>query len=377
MQEDLQNAVQAGVAAWQHGDAAAARIQFDRVVATGRATPQLWLLVAQASEALGDDMRTLAALDAVLAADPHNPYPLSMKGDHFTRTGDDRAASSWYRAALGAAARLSTIPDDLALRMRRAEAALANANSRFDAKLRQTLGALVRPPRFAEALDILTGKAEPQLQQPTNFYYPGLPQRTFYEPSEFPWITALEAAAPAMQAEALAALSADSVRPYVERPENRPSKQHALLDDPRWSAFHLWENGRPVPANAARCPATMAALAAAPIPVIRERSPMALFSILRGGTHIPPHWGMLNTRLICHIPLIVPPGCRLRVGNETRRVVAGEAMIFDDSIQHEAWNDSNEDRVVLLFEIWRPELDAAERAALTAMFEGVVGYASD
>ena len=83
---------------------------------------------------------------------------------------------------------------------------------------------------------------------------------------------------------------------------------------------------------------------------------------------------MLNTRLICHIPLIVPEECRLRVGNETRAVEFGKAMIFDDSIEHEAWNDSDETRVVLLFEIWRPELSEAERRALTVMYEAISGY---
>jgi len=83
---------------------------------------------------------------------------------------------------------------------------------------------------------------------------------------------------------------------------------------------------------------------------------------------------MLNTRLICHLPLIVPPDCRLRVGNEVRLVEAGKMLIFDDSIEHEAWNDSDETRVILLFEIWRPELDAGERHALTAMFEAIGLY---
>jgi len=101
---------------------------------------------------------------------------------------------------------------------------------------------------------------------------------------------------------------------------------------------------------------------------------MALFSLLRSRTHIPPHWGMLNTRLICHIPLIVPNGCRLRVGNHERVVEAGRAMIFDDSIEHEAWNDSDDVRLVLLFEIWRPELGEAERGALTAMYEAIGRY---
>ena len=101
---------------------------------------------------------------------------------------------------------------------------------------------------------------------------------------------------------------------------------------------------------------------------------MALFSLLLPGTHIPPHHGMLNTRAIVHLPLIVPPGCRLRVGNHERAVEAGRAMIFDDSMLHEAWNDSDATRVVLLFEVWRPELREAERAALTTMFEAIGTY---
>jgi len=83
---------------------------------------------------------------------------------------------------------------------------------------------------------------------------------------------------------------------------------------------------------------------------------------------------LLNTRLICHLPLIVPPNCRLRVGNTTRTVEAGKVMIFDDSIEHEAWNDSDAPRAILLFEIWRPELTLPERAALTAMYESVTAY---
>jgi aspartyl/asparaginyl beta-hydroxylase (cupin superfamily) len=83
---------------------------------------------------------------------------------------------------------------------------------------------------------------------------------------------------------------------------------------------------------------------------------------------------MLNMRLICHLPLIVPDGCWLRVGNETREWRDGELLIFDDSIEHEAWNDGTETRVVLLFEIWRPEIREDERRALTAMFEAITAY---
>ena len=107
---------------------------------------------------------------------------------------------------------------------------------------------------------------------------------------------------------------------------------------------------------------------------IAGRSPMALFSLLKPGTHIQPHHGLINTRLICHIPLIAPADCALRVGAETRAWREGEALIFDDSIEHEAWNRSNRTRVILLFEIWRPELSIEERASLTALYEAIGAY---
>jgi aspartyl/asparaginyl beta-hydroxylase (cupin superfamily) len=83
---------------------------------------------------------------------------------------------------------------------------------------------------------------------------------------------------------------------------------------------------------------------------------------------------MLNSRLICHLPLIVPPGCAIRVGSEVRAWEEGKLLIFDDSIEHEAWNRSEELRVILLFEIWRPEIGDGERRALTTIFEAITDY---
>jgi aspartyl/asparaginyl beta-hydroxylase (cupin superfamily) len=160
----------------------------------------------------------------------------------------------------------------------------------------------------------------------------------------------------------------------VQVESDLPDRTHALTNNRSWSAYRFWENGQFFEENAARCPQTTHAISQLPLPFIRARSPMALFSILEPHTHIPPHNGMLNTRLICHLPLIVPDNCRLRVGNHTRAVEEGKVLIFDDSIEHEAWNDSDEVRVILLFEIWRPELSADEVKALTALYEAVNLY---
>jgi len=109
----------------------------------------------------------------------------------------------------------------------------------------------------------------------------------------------------------------------------------------------------------------------------RNRSPSILYSLLRPGARIPPHTGEVNTRLICHLPLVVPDQCSFRVGNDTRVTVEGRAWVFDDTIEHEAWNGSDRTRVILLFEIWRPELTAAERALVSSMFEAIDAYGGE
>jgi aspartyl/asparaginyl beta-hydroxylase (cupin superfamily) len=264
----------------------------------------------------------------------------------------------------------------LASELRRAEAAAADLDREFADHVERSLAAVAAPGRAAEAVDILLGRRQVYLQQPTSFYFPGLPQIEYFPRDDFPWLADIEAAAPAIREELLGVMAEDGAfTPYVEADPNRPPAVGAqLLGDPSWSAFHLFQAGRPHPENAPRCPRTMEALAHAPLPFIRGRSPMALFSLLRGGAHIEPHNGLLNTRLICHLPLIVPEGCSLRVGNQVRSWEEGRALVFDDSIEHEAWNRSGETRVILLFEIWRPELTEGEREALTALFEAITDY---
>jgi aspartyl/asparaginyl beta-hydroxylase (cupin superfamily) len=105
----------------------------------------------------------------------------------------------------------------------------------------------------------------------------------------------------------------------------------------------------------------MAVIATLPQPQVPGASPNAMFSLLAPRTRIPPHTGVANTRLVCHLPLIVPSNCGFRCGATTRDWRIGESFVFDDTIEHEAWNDSDELRVVLIVDLWAPALDAAER----------------
>jgi hypothetical protein len=278
--------------------------------------------------------------------------------------------------ALAEARAAGTLPRDLFEPLRQAQAYVEQAARDYQAHLERAVGGVEGGPRFAEAIDILFGRREIFHQQPSAFYFPGLPQRQFYEREEFAWAPALEAETAAIRGELLTLIEEGaSFTPYVEAEEDRPSRDfHGMQDDPSWGAFYLWKDGTLIEDNAARCPRTVAALSRVPMSRIGTRTPSVLFSLLRPGAHIPPHNGMLNSRLICHLPLVVPPGGWLRVGNETRQWEPGKLLIFDDSIEHEAMNPSAEVRVILLFDIWRPELSEGERRGVSTVFEAIDGY---
>jgi len=129
----------------------------------------------------------------------------------------------------------------------------------------------------------------------------------------------------------------------------------------RWSAYFLCNQGRIEEPHLERCRRTAAVLARVPQVDIPGRGPTAFFSILDAHTRIPPHTGVTNTRVTVHLPLIVPPGCGFRVGGETREWQVGTGWVFDDTIEHEAWNDSDVPRAILIFDVWNPELTPLER----------------
>lgn len=283
--------------------------------------------------------------------------------------------------ALGTAAQARSVATALHPGLQRAEEFLTATERAFaDHLLGQLRGAGIdqrnATPRVAEALRLLAGEQPLYLQQPSMFYFPGLAQRAYFERDAFEWAAAVEAATDAIRAELSALIdnSGDHFAPYVTASADRPPPNNPLLDKPDWGAAWLWKDGEVADGMATRCPQTLAALAHAPQPVIPGRAPLALFSRLKPGTHIAPHHGMLNTRLICHLPLIVPEGCGLRVGAETRIWREGELMIFDDSFEHEAWNRGTSDRTILLFEIWRPDISPDEREQLTRIFSAIDSY---
>lgn len=357
---------------------AQARALLEELTAHTNADPGIWYGLALACQALQDAPAAHAAADRALALEPRNPRALVLKADLLTAAGDVRAASAHYAAALKAAP--PAPPPDLARDLQRAHDMRERFASHFHQHLRDALAQRGQDPalsaRFSQSLEILAGRRRVYPQEPHVFYLPGLPVIEFFDRADFPWLDGVEAATSDIRSELMNVLAdANAFAPYVEAEANRPGNEHhGMLNNPSWSAFYLWKNGEPVEENIARCPKTMAALAGAPLCGVPGRTPSILFSLMRPGAHIPPHTGMINTRLICHLPLIVPDGCTFRVGGETRTWREGKAWVFDDTINHEAWNRSSETRVILLFDIWRPELTQTERNLLSSMFQAIDAY---
>ena len=165
---------------------------------------------------------------------------------------------------------------------------------------------------------------------------------------ELPWLGTFEAATLEIRGEfeRLMASERAELVPYIQYSDDQPLRQWKALNwNKDWTAVHLVQNGARIEANARHCPRTMALLEEAGQPKISGRSPNAMFSLLAPGAHIPPHNGVANTRLVCHLPLIVPPGCWFRVGDDRREWEVGKAWIFDDTIEHEAMNPSDALRV--------------------------------
>ena len=375
--------VQLGQMAWNAGDLEAARSAFERAALVGPDDPRRWVSLATVLERQGDEDRLEEALHRALTLDPRELLALMMRGRLHERAG--RAAQA--AAAYGAAAAVAPAADQLRPDLRAALAHAIDFNlhhmrilaAHVDAHLADELGRCrgAGAERFRLSLDILLGRKKRHEPQPLIYYYPRLEPVEFFGNEHFPWMQALENGTAQVREEFVAALAADQgFVPYVQHGQDQPVDQWAELNhNPAWSVLHLVQRGQVVPANAARCPKTMALWSQhVPAPLQSGRTPVAMFSLLKAHTHIPPHTGASNVRLVAHLPLIVPAGCRFRVGNTVREWTAGKAWVFDDTIEHEAWNDSDGLRVVFIFDVWHPSLTQEERRLVSSLHEALDAF---
>lgn len=332
------------------------------------------LKLAGVSRAAGQPRVALDAIHRALAIAPLDFTALLMRASLLDRAGDPAAGEAWGHAL--AQKPDGALPPQIA-------AVLAQGKRRHEAWLdakeeqyKSTMTAVEQRAdeeerrRIARFRSNALRRTRPYHSEPTHFHFPELTEREFHPRRLFPWLAELEAETETIAAELEAVMSAERAElvPYVQYADHLPLRQWQPLNhNPDWTAIHLWKNGRRIEANARHCPLTLALLERFSQPTVPGASPNAMFSLLAPKVAIPPHVGVSNARLVCHLPLVVPEGCWFRVGAETRYWRRGEAFIFDDTIEHEAMNPTDQLRVVFIFDIWHPDLSDVEREAVTAL----------
>jgi aspartyl/asparaginyl beta-hydroxylase (cupin superfamily) len=358
------------------GDATAARAALDRAVVMAPGHLPLWLSLAAVLRTLGQRDQELAALERALALDPTHLVVLLQKGSVLELMDKPRSAAAVYGHALQTLAPGTRLPPAIEAHVAHARKRVAENAARLESLIDARLTSLSTDragdparQRFDRCLDRVLGRQRIYAPEPTFLLFPYLMNYEFHPRDYFPWLEALEAATASIRQEFLAVVRADmgGIEPYIAYADGLPLNQWKELNhSPRWGAYFLWNEGSRQEAHLARCPQTAAALEALPQVDVPGRGPTAFFSLLAPGTTIPPHTGVTNTRLTVHLPLVVPPGCRFRVGGETREWREGAAWVFDDTIEHEAWNDSGETRAILIFDVWNPQLTPLERDLVRA-----------
>ncbi|GAA0324171.1 hypothetical protein GCM10009087_38070 [Sphingomonas oligophenolica] len=334
----------------------------------------IWMRLAGVTRAAGQPRAALDAIHRALAVSPLDFTALLMRASLLERLGDTNAGEAWGHAI--AQKPDGNLPPQLAAALADGERRHAAWLDQREARLREGMEAIERVAdreerqRIARFRSNVLRRTRPYHSEPTHFHFPELAEREFHPRRLFPWLSELEAQTDTIAAELDIAMKAERAElvPYIQYAEHLPLRQWQPLNHNRdWTAIHLRQNGRRIEANARHCPRTLALLDQIGQPAIPGASPNAMFSLLAPKTAIPPHVGVSNARLVCHLPLIIPEGCWFRVGDETRYWRRGEAFVFDDTIEHEALNPSDQLRVVLIFDLWHPDLSAVEREAVTAL----------
>jgi aspartyl/asparaginyl beta-hydroxylase (cupin superfamily) len=346
----------------------------EQAAAVGPADLGLWMRIAAMRRATNQPARALDAVHEALAINPRDFTALLMRASLLDKLGHPEAGESWGHA-------LAQMPDkDPPAQLK---PVIAEAEQRYAAWQQEQEDRLKASMAMAEAhaddeerkrmarfRSNTVRRTRQYHSSPTHYHYPELTEREFHPRRLFSWLAKIEAATEVLTAELRSVMAAERAElvPYVQYEQHVPMDQWRPLNhNPDWTAIHLLLKGERIDANARHCPHTMNLLSELDQPVIAGASPNAMFSLLAPHTVIPPHVGINNARLVCHLPLIVPEGCWFRVGAETRYWKPGEAFVFDDTIEHEASNPTDDLRVVFIFDVWHPGLAACERDAVAAL----------
>jgi aspartate beta-hydroxylase len=374
-----------GVHALQRGDLGPAIAHLNAAVRAAPNDPLAWQTLSVASGRAGDAAGELQAIEQALAVDAYYLPALLAKAGWIERHGKPAIAAIAFANALKVAPPESHWPDFLRPQLQHARSVVRTNSERYSTFLAQRLARVeagltaTEAERWRESASIMAGLSRPYHADCNQLHVPRLPAIPFYDRAQFGWAKALEDKTDLIRGELFNALKTQQgdFQPYIAyRPGDPVNQWKELNHSTRWSTYHLWRGGAPVDEHLQRCPETAKALEAVDMAEIGGLCPNAMFSALAPHTHIPPHHGETNARLVVHLPLIVPDGCTYRVGFERRQWKVGELLIFDDTLEHEARNDSDELRVVLIFDIWNPLLSVNERSVVQAMTAAARDYAA-
>lgn len=363
-------------AAMRRGDTAGALAAIGLAEQASPHDPNIKMQRALALRMSGAYPAAIEALDAALAVDPYNFLALLSKGVLVEKLSGERLAARVYQNALKLAPPDDKLAPQLAAPVARAREVVERVQAELEAFLRANMGPVesagseLARARLDEAIGIYAGRKRVYNHEPLLLHYPRLPAVPFYPRELFPWLPELEAATPMILEELQGVLAGrmSDFSPYIAFPPDVPANQFEELNhSPRWSSLFLWKDGERQDAVCESCPRTAALLERLPMAHQPQFAPTAMFSALDAHTRIPPHTGSTNTRLLTHLPLILPGPARFRVGNEIREWKMGEAWVFDDTIEHEAWNDADKLRVILIFDVWNPFLEPGERDLVAAL----------
>ena len=242
-----------------------------------------------------------------------------------------------------------------------------------------TVGESEALKRVQEALWVQTHTEKVEFkaekQKPNFFYMPSLPADHVFE--DLDWMPVIEQDWQKIRDEYLAAQESFDGEPYINATNMQGGKWEALRSREKWNSIHLFQNAVMQEGVKEAFPVTVAALEKMPVVRVDGVILEAFFSVLGPDTHIPPHYGLANSRLTVHLPLIVPENCALRVNDQTCEQREGKILAFDDSFEHEAWNKSDQTRVVLIFEAWAPDLTMEEQEAISASFTSRTKWLQD
>ena len=214
---------------------------------------------------------------------------------------------------------------------------------------------------------LLRTTREAQRPSPSLFFLPGLTSKPFWNVIDFRWYSRLASSIPSILSEY------EAIK--VSRPSDYGSEEDHKLHEGSWAWHSLVTKGKVRGDAALLCPQTSEFLFSNVGEDLLTDVPFsyAFFSTLNAGASISSHHGPCNIRLRCHVPLIVPEQTDVNklgmtVGGKTVRWELGKPLLFDDTYEHEVWNKSSKERVVLLFDIWHPDLSREERESISAMF---------